>query len=284
VLFALSGLVIASYDQLLRSVTPLLLAVINVIVNIRKRGINRVYGYGYGYGYGKRREARPVSIRREAASAGLPRPALVGTLLVVLVLGGLLQSVVFARTYGLRPRWRATEVNVAKIKRELLPAQWNGWEQISFEPVSRPADDPFGKSSLAWTYRQGPRLAKFSVDYPFAVPHDLANCYTAIGWSIADRTTAEDPGQLPLVALELQRQLSGDAFLFFSMHDLQGRTGIEFRKRNRMVNKFIGREDSGPWYQLQLFSTAPQTGSPQEKNELVRMFAEFRAVVIPQIQ
>lgn len=123
------------------------------------------------------------------------------------------------------------DIDVAELGADTLPEEISGFKRESFRMIDRVVGDPFGQASQQWVYRKGSLTANISLDYPFAAPHDLCQCYSLIGWKVKNYSIADAAEGVPSSACAtLQRDFYGKSLLFFSQFDLQGQTTAAFRE------------------------------------------------------
>lgn len=126
-----------------------------------------------------------------------------------------------------------------------LPLVMDGWKRESFEHVERAGDPLFASHSYIWKYSNGRSVILVSVDSPWAEWHNLAVCYSALGWEMEAKYFVENSEALPDGRpMKTQSELlmtKGDrsGFVIFAVVD---RAGAEI---------FPGwRNAMGSWWQL----------------------------------
>lgn len=101
------------------------------------------------------------------------------------------------------------------LMEDSLPADFDGWRRVKFEPIERPESNAFGEHSKLWAYSTPFGLAQVSVDYPFRGWHDLRVCYEGAGWISSESqasSTAGGHGIVDVTQFSLQK-FSGDSAL-----------------------------------------------------------------------
>jgi len=107
-----------------------------------------------------------------------------------------------------------------------LPASLAGWQRVegSEQVIGRP--EVLGTYSSIWTFRNGSQSVLVALDYPFPGYHQLGNCYSASGWSIAADQLYGQPTMAGAAGsfreLRLQRPSPAYADLFYSCCNEQG--------------------------------------------------------------
>tara|TARA_R110002049_G_scaffold4601_1_gene31686 strand:- start:75256 stop:76971 length:1716 start_codon:yes stop_codon:yes gene_type:complete len=74
-----------------------------------------------------------------------------------------------------------------------LPLVLGDWRRVSFEHVQRERSSLFASDSYTWHFRNGQQFAVLSADCPWAEWHNLAACYTAVGWDTSIQTLLPAP-------------------------------------------------------------------------------------------
>lgn len=183
-----------------------------------------------------------------------------------------------------------------------MPAEFNQWQRVGFDSVTRDADDPNGQFSHIWTYERNGMQAALSLDGPFIGWHNLAGCLRGQGWQILDvqhsdyRQLGESiPGGY--TEINVEKGAGRHALVMFAVFDGQHRpiapseTYVRFRAVRRFPqiselikqitgghNERLARDDS-PTYQIQLFFESPVALSEPQRDDARELFHEVRRYV-----
>jgi exosortase len=148
-------------------------------------------------------ESEPqIALKAQLPELASPAMCIVASLLIVL------QIAIYASLPSLEVGPRALGP-IAGINAESLPADWENWEQISFNTVQRRTDSNFGPVSQTWEYRCGEMYATVSIDYPFFLWHELSACYINQGWHLEGRGSRKIEGFRGNPTEVVELQLSG---------------------------------------------------------------------------
>lgn len=185
----------------------------------------------------------------------------------------------------------------------LLPEKLAGFERHSQHVEHRVQDDPMGENSQVWEYRQGSLVVLMSLDYPYFGLHDAADCYQAVGWTLAETKFIDPPGRStdPFVEIRMERSLYGEGWLLFSLTDTDGRTWVRSRKgeERSLRQRFFDRifyvlkrspapsrtsspnpatevASSGPWYQVHAIACSTGSLTPAQQASLREFFVAAR--------
>ena len=106
-----------------------------------------------------------------------------------------------------------------------LPQQLDNWTLVDVERINRTPDDPLGLNSIIFTYTGSGLNIQFSLDGYYSKWHDLAHCYTALGWQLQDQNNIQDAtsGNHATV-LSLQTEDGRRALSIFSCFDSRRQT------------------------------------------------------------
>ncbi|WP_203545386.1 exosortase U, partial [Candidatus Laterigemmans baculatus] len=130
---------------------------------------------------------------------------------------------------------------------EFFTEELAGWRRVGFNVQQRAKDDPFGGMvSLRWQYMKGSRTAVLSLDGPYREWHNLAICYSAIGWDLvgaSDVQVGAGPVGEPIVGRELRldRPPLDRAQVLFACFDAQGRCVPPSAHSRGLWANFTGR-------------------------------------------
>ncbi len=150
-------------------------------------------------------------------------------LLVIAVSGGALavastRAVVASQQPGANPLLAPVDEGqvlgkFSTLNKESLPAEFEGWTQVTFEAVERKESNAFGEHSKVWVYSTPFGLATLSVDYPFRGWHDLRVCYEGAGWISSETetsVTAGGHGVIDVTQFGLQKYSGESAVVVFA--------------------------------------------------------------------
>lgn len=175
-----------------------------------------------------------------------------------------------------------------------LPDEWNGWKKSGFTIVQREKNDPNGQISRVWRYDRSGQSVSFSMDGPFTVWHDLGNCYTSQGWTVAneeDITTDGNSGRRYDYTVISQENMKGQhAFVAFTAFDEAGvrvspppffRVGVGMRfpdaaialgQLRDMITNAEAEKYTGVVYQTQAYLEAHSLLTAGERDVVVELF------------
>lgn len=226
-------------------------------------------------------------------------------ILVVAVLCGLLQGILFSR--GLIRRFGTVPASerVNRFDEDSLQKTVAPWKLENFEIQKRSRTSEEGQYSRVWNFNSGSFQAYVSFDYTFVGTHSLPNCYVHKGWQIHKvRSTkpTDNAAGWSQQEVEFRRELGREGFLIYSLFNETGSsiappesnrriTGyfrwLMFRIRTSSIMQAFGSDallnpvDAG-CYQIQVFVSANRSLTREEKKEIREEFGriqtEFRAV------
>jgi exosortase len=280
--FVLALLMIVSTDRLLLFLAPLRV----------HSGLDSAPGEGSYYGYSSRKSSTPKPARRRLRLSpvwSVPVAAILAAAFAFLGWVQLTHAV--TRDPGHFILDRGEEV----VSEATLPDEWNGWKKTGFTIIERAKNDPNGQISRVWRYERSGQSVSFSLDGPFTVWHDLGNCYTSQGWTVAreeDFTTATDTGSRYDYTEISQENMEGQhAFVAFTAFDQSGervspppffRVGVGMRFpdaaivvqqfKDMVTNSQNPEKYSGVVYQSQAYVQAHSLLTTAEQILVVELF------------
>lgn len=173
---------------------------------------------------------------------------------------------------------------------DALPASVSGWELVSVQRISRTPDDPLGTNSTIFTYSGAGLTAVFSVDGYYSDWHDLAYCYTGLGWQLqSQRNSIDHQSGYHCTSLELSSDDGRHAISMFSCFDSEMKTvrpgeatiGV-IPTFELLTSRLPGGSDwsdtlhfTPPVFQLQLICDYQQNLLEHERVELRHLFQEL---------
>jgi hypothetical protein len=197
-----------------------------------------------------------------------------------------------------------------ELGQDFLPPELAGFTFDRFDRLKRVMGDPFGQASQQWVYQKGDVSAFVSIDYPYDGIHDLSECYTATGWRVdpssreiisADRLPASlangESGEIATASMS--RELHGNGLLLFSLVESDGvpRALMKSLKREASGDAASARLRSfakartneavetvrygGPFVQFQLFAVSPRELSPEQRDEVMKLYLAARRLLMP---
>lgn len=125
-----------------------------------------------------------------------------------------------------------------------MPAEIAGWVLVDSEVIRRSRDDVFGMISWVWHYRRGSQQMAISIDGPYDDWHDLAICYTAIGWRVMGYENLKKRGVQSdsyAVSLHLYREPLDRADVTFVCFDRRGEIVPPVEQRGALVENIAKR-------------------------------------------
>jgi exosortase len=114
----------------------------------------------------------------------------------------------------------------ARLNKQSLPEQIDGWKQGAFTEERRNPGSAFGEYSKIWKYHGNFQQATFAVDYPFSDWHDLQVCYSNQGWEVEEirqRISREQGTPGFYCVTSLKKSGLRRAYLFYCEFDQAGR-------------------------------------------------------------
>lgn len=100
-----------------------------------------------------------------------------------------------------------------------MPAAVRDWQLVNVEKIDRSPDDPLGMTSTIFHYSNSDLEVAFSVDGYYDGWHDLAYCYTGLGWRIKRQNNLTGNSAAPATALELYKDSGHQLLSYFSCYD-----------------------------------------------------------------
>ncbi|QDT03515.1 Transmembrane exosortase (Exosortase_EpsH) [Rubripirellula lacrimiformis] len=98
----------------------------------------------------------------------------------------------------------SSAIDFDAVGESFLPATLGDWTQTGFVVNEKTQESIFGgMKSFIWRYSNGPRNVLISLDGPYGDWHDLAMCYSGVGWDVANRSTYELESAPGFVAADL---------------------------------------------------------------------------------
>ncbi|TWT80120.1 Transmembrane exosortase [Planctomycetes bacterium CA13] len=163
-------------------------------------------------------------------SAVSPRAAvIVAGVLVVFGLGGVAAFSKFSRLSLAQASMVELAQNSAidfdTVDESFFPAEIAGWTRTNFIVNEKTEESIFGgMKSFIWQYSNGSRAVLLSVDGPYNDWHDLAMCYSGVGWQVSNRSPYPFDGNENFVAadLSLERPPLERAEVLFACLDPRG--------------------------------------------------------------
>jgi hypothetical protein len=151
----------------------------------------------------------------------------------------------------------------------------------------------YGEFSKTWTYTADSHAAVFSLDYPYAVWHDLQECYRNQGWDVEE--TVDHPaadGKFPKFfhTIKLKKAGMRSGYLFYCEFDRTGRavaparTGLAatLTREDSALHRWIAWMDQkqtpkqppqvGTLFQFQLFVDCRSQLSGEDVNNALNRF------------
>lgn len=151
-----------------------------------------------------------------------------GTVLV-LGLGGVAVFSQFSRLslhQASIPELAATSaIDFDAVTESFFPEELAGWKRTQFVVNENTQDSIFGgMKSFVWQYSNGSRAILLSLDGPYGDWHDLALCYSGVGWQVRERKPYAMDSRDHFVAadLSLERPPLERAEVLFACIDPQG--------------------------------------------------------------
>ncbi|QDV65953.1 exosortase U [Crateriforma conspicua] len=171
------------------------------------------------------------------------------------------------------------------VGQDYLPAELAGWRQTGFDVNEKTADSIFGgMKSFIWRYTKGARSVLISLDGPYGDWHDLALCYSGVGWDVESRTAidiADMPGPYKAAELNLDRPPFDRAQVLFACFDPRGASvdpppdfGDAFYHLVNRLRWGVGdkQDYGGGVVQIQLLDQTPVELSTTQRNRNRELF------------
>lgn len=188
------------------------------------------------------------------------------------------------------------------IDGESLATQIGVWTKDAFRVQNREATNAFGMHSEIWTFHSGDLKAEVSLDGFYPTFHDLAYCYTAIGWKLQGSenlkvASSDGAGEkFPTTQYHIYREGGGYGLILFSCFDSKfvpvdppDPTGSVFRAlKNRLVAGGIFKDDTTPFtppvMQIQLFLPMDREPRPYEMEMAKELFRSVRQQILERLR
>lgn len=293
ILFALSGILVVTTDQLLLFLLPEhpLQALVQLI-------------------RGRRKFAVPP--QEVAPRVPIALTVVWMALAVCFPVAGLAQVVLMPKDVPVLSILIPTGFELDNFGEDGLPKELMGFKRESFEMIERVEGDPFGKSGQRWVYSGNEVTLGVSIDYPYAGNKDLCECYSLVGWQISDsrQLTEVEVAQLsgvsdsggPLAVGDLYRELIGHGLLAFSTVNDQGSVQALIKEiakgdvASRTENRWAAaqHQDQGPGntgaissslptVQIHLLARSALPLSDADRQRMIAFYVECRKQLIPKI-
>jgi exosortase len=173
------------------------------------------------------------------------------------------------------------ELDSDRFSAVTMPAEIGDWKLINQTVQERAPDDVFGMKSHIWQYRRGDDQMAISIDGPYDDWHDLAVCYTALGWQLENYENlslggANDPAYA--VDLQLYREPLDRADILFVCFDANDQIVRPLQMRGKVIENFLTRfrklftqatsSFTPPVYQIQVNAQFVSVVSDSDRLEL----------------
>ena len=138
----------------------------------------------------------------------------------------------------------AAEPDSDRFSAVIMPAEIGDWKLINQKVQERAHDDVFGMRSHIWQYRRGDDQMAISIDGPYDDWHDLAVCYTALGWQLENYENLSLGGaNSPAYAVDLQlyREPLDRADILFVCFDANAEIVRPTQMRGKVIENFLTR-------------------------------------------
>ncbi len=219
----------------------------------------------------------------------------VTVLLTYLPVGGLVAAQHFMASRESVGEVPASAGAMPEMSENRLPAAVEGWSRGAFESINREAGDILGMSSSVWQYSGYGMNPVVSADGYYSEWHDLAYCYTAIGWELQDAVNGKvmvGELEIPHTRLRLYKNSGESAVVYFSCFDSRklpvtppeaSRSFMRMLK-DRLVSGGLSTAAKSdfdpPVFQIQLLCESRGELLPHELNSLETLFYTARSRVL----
>jgi exosortase len=273
VLFAITALLLASFDQLLMFVLP-----------------DRLWF----------RTGKPDARSAARVAGSLPTFEVFTSRFVVaafLALGAL-QCWVLVNRHESVTRLFAAPIDFPEFTLDTLPSQIAGFARKEFRHERRTEGDPLAESSEVWSFSRDGIAAIVSLDHPYTEPHDLAFCYHQIGWTVDDRQSSADAlaEQDGFVESSMERAFHGQALLLYSACDKERKGWIPSpatvfmtvpeRLKDRVLRNLAIKGSTGPGsgpagscFQIQVLANSSKPLTADQQEQCRALFREARDIL-----
>lgn len=102
---------------------------------------------------------------------------------------------------------------------DAMPKSVRDWQLTEVEKIDRSPDDPLGMTSTIFHYSNSDLTVTFSVDGYYDGWHDLAYCYTGLGWKIKSQSNIASDPQKAATALDMYKESGHQLVSYFSCFD-----------------------------------------------------------------
>jgi exosortase len=271
-LFALTALLLASFDQLLMFLLPDRLS----------------------FRRGKPEPKQPSRNSGVLASFDvLTSRFVVGAFLVL----GALQLWVVSHRQESVTRIFATPIDFPEFTLETLPENLAAFSRKGFRHEHRTEGDPLAERSEVWSFSREGISAIVSLDHPYLEPHDLAFCYHQIGWSVDNRksTGAAVAEGDSFVETGMERAFHGQALLLYSACDKARKSWVPApatvfmtipeRLQDRVLRNLAlkgsgasasGATPAGSCFQIQVLAHSSKAFSAEQQEQCRDLFRQAR--------
>ncbi len=200
------------------------------------------------------------------------------------------------------------QLNLPQFGSEALPTEIGSFSFENYQTIQRVPGDPLGRDSRQWMYRYKNLSALVSLDTPYEGLHDLCECYHAIGWTIPEKRVipVEELSSLstyqpqtfgPVAEGHLQRELYGNALLYFSLAGRDGQVGALIKElakgnseeragdrlrsfTNPIIGQGPGAASNAPYIQFQVLARTDGEFSEDDEELLLEFYLNVRDILI----
>lgn len=215
--------------------------------------------------------------------------------LVIGIFGGLLSLVQYQRGSSM-----------ATIQFERLPAPdvadspavVADWRQTGFEHIHREEGGLQAEDSYVWSYRNDDASLKASLDCPWTIWHNLADCYSGLGWktNLQHEFGSDESKQLSVITMD--RSTGESALVIFCVVDRSGEIVLPAfssgyvdpeSTQNKVLDNLkravgLQQTETGasrfPYTTLQVYCPNADQLTQNQKDQVVTFFENWRTTIL----
>lgn len=173
------------------------------------------------------------------------------------------------------------------IRDAVLPLELDEWRLVNVERIDRDADHAMGISSVVFTYAGSGLTVLFSLDGYYQEWHDLATCYSGLGWTLQEqRNTRNKVSGIHATMLSMTAPDGQHALCLFSCFDRndqpvvpKNRTAARLKARLQGLNWSADANDDSatapPVFQTQLVCRSRHEFLGHELGQLRTLFHQL---------
>lgn len=119
------------------------------------------------------------------------------------------------------PTYTAAQMERMATEDSLPETLDGGWKRAGFTATQRSSRSKSGQFGLRWTYASSAQTFTFGIDLPFIGGQDPVADLVRRGWK-SEQTRFKTQDAWPFGVAELENELGGQAYLFYSLYTVDG--------------------------------------------------------------